>query len=217
MSEFNRFAEELKNTVQTYFDEYEKASAKVAAIKAKIEAAENDRDKFYLRGDLTEAEEKLDRVKKKNAEVIGKLKEIRSRLESAADAVYCVDPSKLDTNVIRLLESGLVKVPEFEVLADKAELEGNSTMLRVIGAAAEKEAEARKQRGDRIGAQRLNLVSQMAGEHTTGAVLRKYDEMVYATRLAVGDPESSTKERSEPNPFFFSHWNDICTDAISEF
>ena len=63
-------------------------------------------------------------------------KPIREELAADLNKSLAVDPDALDTNVMALLEAGVLTPTDFQRLSEKAG--NNATMLRVIGSFAEK-------------------------------------------------------------------------------
>ena len=222
MSEFNSFAVEVDAAIKAYFERYRSAQKRVNDLKEKLREAAKDqtREGQYnlarLQVDLNAAQEVVTAVKRENADVLQGINKTRENLKSEADKVFCADPSKIDPNVMKLFEYGILSVSEFEALSDKAVKEHNYTMLRILGAAANEAAEGHY-KNDRDAIQRLSMVSHRATEHTTGAVLRSFDQIVSAAKYAVGDPNAYSSDRSEPNEFFFDHWDEVAGAAIENF
>lgn len=222
MSQFNKYGRELDKAIKDYFERYKSAQKKVNDLKEKIKEAAKDqtREGQYnlarLQVDLNAAQEVFTAVKRENADVLQGINKTRENLKSEADKVFCADPSKIDPNVMKLFEYGILSVAEFELLADRAESERNYTMLRILGAAANEAAEGHY-KNDLDAIQRLSMVSHRATEHTTGAVLRSFDQIVSAAKYAVGDPNAYSRDRSEPNEFFFDHWDEVAGAAIESF
>lgn len=222
MSRFNSFAVEVDTAIKKYFEKYRAAQKNVADIEAKIKEAAKDTTpagqyKFQkLLIDLNAAQDAFTAIKRENADVLRDISKTRENLKSEADLVFLADPSKIDPNVMKLFEYGILSVAEFELLADKVEREGNYTMLRIIGAAANEAAEGHY-KNDRDAIQRLSMVSHRATEHTTGAVLRSFDQIVNAAKYAVGDPNAYSSDRAEPNEYFFDHWDEVAGAAIENF
>ena len=222
MSRFNLFAKEVDTAIKKYFEKYRAAQKNVADIETKIKEAAKDTTpagQYKLQKlliDLNAAQDAFTAIKRENADVLRDISKTRENLKSEADLVFLADPSKIDPNVMKLFEYGILSVAEFELLADKLESERNFTMLRILGAAANEAAEGHY-KNDRDAIQRLSMVSHRATEHTTGAVLRSFDQIVSAAKYAVGDPNAYSSDRAEPNEYFFDHWNEVVGPAIEEF
>lgn len=222
MSRFNSFAVEVDAAIKDYFEKYKSAQKKVNDLKGKIEEAAKDqtREGQYnlakLQVDLNVAQEAFTAVKRGNADVLRGINKTRENLKSEADRVFCADPSMIDPNVMKLFEYGILSVPEFEALSDKAAKEGNYTMVRLLAAAANEAAEGHF-KNDRSAVQRLSMVSERANEYSTGAVLQSFDQIASVAKMAVGDPNSYSYTRTEPNEYFFDHWDEVAGAAIESF
>lgn len=222
MTRFNSFAVEVDTAIKKYFEKYRAAQKNVADIEAKIKEAAKDTTpagQYKLQKlliDLNAAQDAFTATKRANVDVLRDISKTRENLKSEADLVFLADPSKIDPNVMKLFEYGILSVAEFELLADKAEREKNYTMLRILGAAANEAAEGHY-KNDRDAIQRLLMVSHRATEHTTGAVLRSFDQIVSAAKYAVGDPNAYSSDHAEPNEYFFDHWDEVAGAAIENF
>ncbi len=234
MTKFNSYARELDKSVKTYFSKYRSAEAKLQKINAEIEDAQQevreaeiarDDERMWLgrsrlaalQVEKRHASDDFDAIKKSNREVFDNIKEIRSRLEADCNKSFALDPDALDANFFALLNSGLVKPADFEALWSKAEKAGNITMQRLVADAAGHAAEAAHNKGDREDAKRLNAISSMGHNVTTGAMLERFDELVSVTRYAIGNPDAQDSRRSVPNEYFFDRWDEIAGGAIKDF
>lgn len=222
MSRFNSFAVEVDTAIKAYFERYRGAKAKVIDLEGKVEKAAMDHSLegqyrlAKLKVDLSAAQDAFSAVKRENKEILREINKTRANLEIEADKVFCVDPSKIDDKTMKLLEIGIMTVADFEALAVNAAAVENYTMLRILGHAADEAAEG-YYKGNRTAVQRLSVVSDLADRYTTGAVLHSFDEIVSVAKIAVGDPDAYSKERSEPNEYFFDHWDEVAGAAIEDF
>lgn len=234
MSKFNRYGKELDATVRAYFARYQAAEAKVKSYKEKIREKERELRDFHVKGDrknewsarydleglrvqLNEAEDDFSELKKSNYDALKSIREIRDRLEAAANEEFVIDPSKVDANTLTLINSGIMKAADFEVLAAKASSEKNYTMLRLLGPAASAKAEELRNNGRYEDAQRLTMVSATANQYRTESVLEQYDELVSVAKMALGDPQSISLDRAQPNPLLYGHWDELTGEAFEDF
>lgn len=222
MSRFNEYAREVDSALKAYFERFESAKAKVVDLEGKVEKAAMDHSLegqyrlAKLRVDLDAAQDAFSAVKRENKEILREINKTRANLEIEAEKAFCVNPSMIDDKTMKLLEIGIMTVADFETLAADAEAAENFTMLRILGHAADEAAEG-YYKGNRTAVQRLSVVSDLADRYTTGAVLHSFDEIVSVAKLAVGDPDAYSKERSEPNEYFFDHWDEVAGAAIEDF
>ncbi len=101
-------------------------AAKLARLKADyLEAEQAVRDARWKLPDKIEAE----------------LAAIRKELETALEAEYYADPSDIDNDTLTLLQSGILTPAEYERLFTDALEKGNYTMARLVGRAAQEQAE----------------------------------------------------------------------------
>lgn len=222
MGRFNSFAVEVDTAIKKYFERYRTAQKKVADLETSVKEAAKDTTPAgqyrlaKLRVDLDAAQDTFSAVKRENKEILREINKTRANLEIEAEKAFCVNPSMIDDKTMKLLEIGIMTVADFESLAANAEAEENFTMLRILGHAADEAAEG-YYKGNRTAVQRLSVVSDLADRYTTGAVLHSFDEIVSVAKLAVGDPDAYSKERSEPNEYFFDHWDEVAGAAIEDF
>ena len=233
MTKFNRFAKELDAAVKAYFGRYKAAENTVESLKEKIKEKEKEVRDLQVQGDkkawtarydleglkvqLNEAEDHFTEIKKSNADTLSSLREIRGRLEAAANEEFAIDPGKVDANFVTLIKSGIMNVADFESLTDRAERERNYTMLRLLGPAAESQIEDLRKNGRLQDAERLSLVATRSGQYTTTKVLEQYDALTFVAKKALGDPAAYSWEKAQPNPLFYNHWEELTGDAVESF
>ena len=90
-------------------------------------------------------------------------------------------------------------------------------MMRLIADAAGVESEAQRDKGNRAVSSQLNSIAARRENYTTTGVLRKFDELGYVAKLALGDPKSPTYTRAVPNEMFFERWDEVAGAAIESF
>ena len=234
MSQFNKYGKELEGAVKAYFEKYKAAEAKVREANEKIEAVNADIREFERTGNKSagytararlaslqvernQASDEFTEVKRANKDVHGQIGEIRSRLEAECNAAFALNPDAIDPGFFQLINSGLLKPADYESLWTKAEKAGNVTMMRLIADAAGVESEAQRDKGNRNASAQLNNISSRRDDYTTTGVLRKFDELGYVAKLALGDPKSPTYTRAVPNELFYERWDELCSEAIENF
>lgn len=234
MSQFNKYGRELDKAVKDYFESYRAAEGKVKEVDEKISEVNEDIREFMRTGNKSaeytararlaslqvernRASDEFTEVKKANKDVHGQIREIRSRLEAECNEAFALDPDAIDPGFFQLLNSGLVKPADYESLWNKAEKAGNVTMMRLIADAAGVESEAQHDKGNYKASSQLSNIVARRENYTTNGVVRKFDELSYAAKLAIGDPQSPSYTRSVPNELFFERWDDLCSEAIENF
>ena len=234
MGKFNRYARELDGAVKAYFEKYKAAESKVKEANEKIEEVNADIREFMRTGNKSaeytararlaslqvernRASDEFTEVKKANKDVHGQIREIRSRLETECNAAFALDPDAIDPGFFQLLNSGLVKPADYESLWKKAEKAGNVTMMRLIADAAGVESEAQHDKGNYKASAQLSNIASLRDDYTTSGVVRKFDELGYIAKLAIGDPQAPSYTRAVPNEMFFERWDEVAGAAIESF
>ena len=234
MSQFNKYGRELDKAVKDYFESYRAAEGKVQEVDEKISEVNEDirecmrtgnKEAEYqararlasLQVERNRASDVFSEFKKTNRDVLSQIGEIRSRLEAECNDAFALDPDAIDPGFFSLLNSGLVRPADYESLWTKAEKAGNVTMMRLIADAAGVESEAQRDKGNRAVSSQLNSIAARRENYTTNGVLRKFDELSYVAKLALGDPKSPTYTRAVPNELFYERWDELCSEAIENF
>lgn len=150
MSKFKSYAERMDAlatetrekvlNAERELSEAEEARNKLAALRgttpeylAKMAGAE---------ASLQIARAKRDDLRKILPDMIAReIKSIKAELEKAIDDAFSADPKAIDPATMTLLDSGIMRPAEYQRLLTAAIDDGNSTMARLIGAAAEKASE----------------------------------------------------------------------------
>lgn len=151
MSKYNQYARRADAVAREAFAEYGKA--KEAYQKAKdfvklhpkksnygenyeeaATVARAEADLLTARAALIQAE---DNLKAKNREFDA----IRDELEAELVSDYSAKPEDIDEKTLHLINSGILKPHEYKLLMNKAKQNGNNTMIRLIGKAAEDAAD----------------------------------------------------------------------------
>lgn len=219
MSIWRKHVKSLRKAVQSYYDEYLTAQGAVEKARLDLEEAKREeravsaknRERIYveLAAHNVKAKElilqakkdDLKRVNNKRFDLLNKSREIRENLSRALDDDFTVNPSDVDSNVLALMDSGILKANDYVKLYDEAEKSHNVTMMRLIGgkagALADKETDSATQ-------STLNNIynASISGKSNE---LQEYDGYSFIVSRATGDPES-IYGRYEGNPEMFKYF-----------
>ncbi len=147
------------------------AAAKLARLKADyLEAQQAVRDTRQKLPDKVEAE----------------LAAIRKELEAALEGEYYADPSDVNNDTLTLLQSGILTPAEYERLFTDALEKGNYTMARLIGRAAQEQAEKYSYGGseERL----LTVIAHNAKNVGGSAYLTTFDAVVDTIMRCIRNP-----------------------------
>ena len=234
MSKFNEYAQRLNQAVLDYRTEYFGAEERVKAAdqayrefkensfvpgvnfsesvtkRAKREATEN-----LLKAELDEAKSDFKRTRQNGWNVLNQCAKIRGELATALTENYYADPSQLDNNVLRLIDSGICTAQDLKKLADDASASGNHTMLRLIGEKA-KEVLGENQR--RYGVSHpdhmvLTNIIDGASKADGRNYLEQFDALSSIATYACGNPELLR----EGNPAMLTQWESLTEEAVESF
>ena len=217
MSIWRKHVKSLRRAVQSYYDEYLTAQGAVEKARLDLEEAKREeravsaknRERIYveLAAHNVKAKElilqakkdDLKRINNKRFDLLNKSKEIRAELSRELDDDFAVNPADVDSNVMTLMDSGVLKVNDYVKLYNEAEKSHNMTMMRLLGgkagALADKETDSATRRT-------LNNIytASISGKSNE---LQEYDGYAFAVSRATGDPESLYGYESNPKMFEF--------------
>lgn len=224
MSFWKNSVKELRKEVQSYYDGYQRAQAAVERAQLDLEDAQKEeqtvraknREKIYVelaahntkakRLFLQAKKDELRKFEENRFNLLRKSKEIRGELSRQLDDDFVVNPADVDANVVTLINSGVLKVADYERLYDEAEKSHNITMMRLLGKTcgdlADKETDAETRR-------MLNSIyaTSISGKQNE---LQRYDEYAFAVSRGTGDPQSVYNHRG--NPYMFEYFLDNTAD-----
>lgn len=224
MSFWKNSVKELRKEVQSYYDGYQRAQSAVERAQLDLEDAQREeqtvraknREKIYVelaahntkakRLFLQAKKDELRKFEENRFNLLRKSKEIRGELSRQLDDDFVVNPADVDANVVTLINSGVLKVADYERLYDEAEKSHNITMMRLLGKTcgdlADKETDAETRR-------MLNSIyaTSISGKQNE---LQRYDEYAFAVSRGTGDPQSVYNHRG--NPYMFEYFLDNTAD-----
>ena len=216
MSEFSKYAQQAHDIAKEIFAEYQKADAALKSaeqarrtypVPRGMATAEAAAKAARAQADYLEAEAAMKAARERFSGGRSNLMGIRNQLVNALDARYSANPDAMDANTIELLKSGIMKPAEYARLMQKAQDEGNTTMMRIIGKYAADAAEAEEsQHGyNSQTAQALRAVSYNALDNPQDATLGKFDLFV------------EVFDRCADNPFMIDAWDELTGNALESF
>lgn len=210
MSEFNDFAKKADAIIRDAFKEYrfaEKAlefatRAKDATPRRLGSGAEYEAKAARAEATYLDAKQGLQSAKRSMSAYSDRLAILRKELVEALDKAYCVNPARIDANVLELLKSGIVRPNEYARLYDEAANSDNVTMCRLIGKYAESAA---GEFGNTPEGAKLRYIANNAKKLDGRQYLQSYDGIADTFRRCVN------------NPAMISRWDELTADVINEF
>lgn len=213
MGQFNKYGREADAIAREAFREYKAAEDKYnkahEAVKLYPErggmvSADYAAKAARARADMIEAQNEYNQAIERLRSRCDDIKGVRNRLVADVADHYAADPSKMDSNTVELLRSGILKADEYKRLMNKAKADGNNTMARVIGKYAMSAADAdEKENGeDSRTARELRAVSYLGNQDSSDAVIQTFDVI----------QEAYT--RTANNPAMLDAWDELTHNAI---
>lgn len=224
MSILQKHMKSLRGEVQKFFKEYTTAKADLDRAEAVYRATAEDARGFASRNsgasleiaranaltetrrvEMEEAKKHFQTVRKARFSVLDKAKKIRQELETDVKAAFLADPEQVDNNVLRLIDSGVLRSADYEKLFNDAQAAGNTTMIRLIAAAAGNLAKT-AEGNDRV---TLNMLTHKAAGIDGRADLQAFDESVISLSFGIGDAETGRTENMDT----VAYWLDSTADG----
>ena len=212
----NEHVKRMLKLADESFGEYRAIHADVVAAKEKKRSIEGQLKKFgktpVLIGRLAECEEqlkdanaRLSHYRNKADITMRKARSIMADFEKSLDLKNTVTSGEVNYATLKLLESGILNVHDYESLFNDAERSGNRTMMRIIGDRALKASkEGLRTDSDRQALQRLNGRAKMANDNSDVRVIFEGAIESFGRRL-------NTPELIDGN----TSWNDIIIPALT--
>lgn len=215
MGNYNSYAKDAAKIMKAAIDDY---SAAVTRLKKAEEQAKTYPEKMGMvdadyvaksaraKADLLDAKAALTTARDVMHSKKSELKAIRNKLSDALDDDFSADASKLDSNTMELLKSGILKPAEYQRLLEKAENNGNYTMARMVAQYAGKAVdEAAKNYGEGSEqARALRVVSYQGNKYNGNETLGHFDALMDAY------------ERTINNPFLADKWDELTAPIVDE-
>ena len=212
----NEYVKQLLKLADESFGEYRAIRADIAEAKEEKRRIEGQIVKFgrkpVLLGRLAECEEqlknantRLSHYRNMNDITMNKARAIMADFEKSLDLKNTVTSGEVDYGVLKLLESGILNVHDYERLFADAEQSGNRTMMRIVGDRALKASkEGLRTDSDRQKLQRLNGRAKMLNDHSDA-------RLIFEGALESLGRRLSTPELIDGN----TSWSDIIIPALT--
>lgn len=214
-SAWKKSVKDLRKAVQSHYDEYMTAQGEVEKAKLDLEEAQREeriaraksRERIYIELAqhntkakqlvLQAKKDEFKRVDNKRFDLLRKSKEIREELSQQLDDDFAVNADDVDSNVMTLISSGILKAQDYEKLYDEASKAGNVTMMRILGKTAGDLAGKTTDSGERSALNGVYYAS-VSGKRDE---LQKYDEYAFAVSRGTGNPMSVNGYQGNPKMF----------------
>ena len=215
MSEFRKYAERVDALAKETREKLKQADNELARAeyaRSKTPTKKGTTAEYAAKAAQTEAWYQTAVAKRNDLRAVlsdnveTQIKSIRREMEQAVADAFAPDPAAIDPATMTLLESGILRPAEYGRLLDKAIVENNPTMARLIGAAAEKHAA-------KIAEQYGNNDRVVREYRRVEFDSRRFGGAVYLENFGV---LSETLNRCMRNPALWSHWEELTEEIIEK-
>lgn len=200
------YAKKLNTLIQDTFDLIRKNENDLAEAKDKATNVSRNKDDVSIAkaaaadAAVVEAESRIKQFRVNSYKIEQKADALLKEYENYLADEYAVKADQVDEKTIHLLNSGILSLYDYEKLYEEAEKQNNITMMRLIGAAADK-----------------------AGEAYKGVEGARYSTIAIRSRQAAGGTEKelflgivNAFKRSINNPAMIESWDEITGGVIDE-
>ena len=207
MSDFNGYARQLDETAKKAFEEYqaiERAYEEAQAKARNYPQLYPERDARYTErrlkaeNDLKEANDTYRRAQRKFNDSVRAFDPIRAELADAIADAYAADPTMINEEDVKLMQSGIMTVDDYSRMMKRAA--DNPTMQRIIAKTAAEAAKTSKDEREAVSLQTLSREVDTGSEYTD-----MFDSLV------------GVYKRCVKNPALIKEWDNLCGEAIEEF
>lgn len=216
MTKFHDYAVKVDAIARESFKEYEAAAA--AVEKARAEAKAHPQKVSYgtdyeeaakvaqAQANLINAQNALKRAQDNMRGRKIEIEKLRKELAKDLSDHYAADPSKIDSNTIELMKSGILSADEYRRLLHSAQEAGNYTMTRMIAKYAGTAAEAAGKEYGENSQQAMDFRAIAYNNNQNGS-----DE------LAKFDLMANCYSRTAENPAMIDAWTNLMGETIENF
>lgn len=207
MSKFNNYAQKLNDMAKKNFEAYqiserlyEEAQAKARRYPKVIPVRDMkyERDRLTAEQELKDAKDSYYRAQRKFNDSVRAFDHIRGELIDAITEAYAADPTMINGEDVKLMQSGIMTAEEYSGMMKRAA--DNPTMQRVIAKAAAEAAKTTKDEREALSLQSLSREVDTGSEYTD-----TFDALV------------GVYKRCVKNPALIKEWDNLCGEAIEEF
>lgn len=185
MSKFNSYVRKVDELAKKSFEAYIEAKAGLDAAESAYrtfpqrQGGIENADALRAKANLLAAQERMRQVKRDMDAGNDAVSAVRRELSVALADAFAADPSQIDTNVLTLLQSGILTVDEYGRLMDVAAKADNHTMMRVIARFARTAAdEVAKEYGQGdVTAKQLRTVAHRGSTDLATSKLQEFDAL----------------------------------------
>ena len=223
MGKYYSFARRLDTAYKDALDQFAKAWKQLMDAQEKFDEAgrwhfgetqsERELNVAKARIALTEAQVAFESDRTSIWDVFNQQRaQIKKELEAAVKEDGTANPDAVDTNGLKILESGILSADEYAAFAEK--YDNNPTMLRFVGKYAREAADTMKD--DPKARATLNSVA-MACQDGRSAPLRAWDDLSRVCDYCSGQSRKGIIARPEHILAMGAHWEDLSAEAIQNF
>lgn len=210
MSKYNVYARDLDDTMKALQAAYAEKREMLARLRnwqpGETDPVKLEAEKLHHKAELMTAEEDMKAFEKSlDSQIRGKIKALRSALESTVSREFMANPAQIDNNTMTLLNSGILSSYEYANLYNEASAKGNHTMMRIIGASAAERAKAADAAKDHNGSEAFNAIYQASKSVNGDSILAGFDKFA--------DPAT----RCIRTPAMLDQWERMTADAVENF
>jgi hypothetical protein len=215
MSQFNSYIQQVNNIAQASFEKLQKAETAFKTAEAKYNNNRRPaRGAWHadaatiakvarIEADYHEAKEAYNKLSRSLPDQTrAEVAKIRIELEKAVTDFYSADPKAIDSNVMELLRSGILKPAEYDRLFESANQANNATMCRLIAQAAETAAASAK---DDEATRQLRYVANRGRQVTGKPYMDAFDSMADAL------------DRCLLRPYLIKAWDEMTANIRENF
>ena len=193
------YSEKTREIIATAHDEFVNAETRFKDAERKH--FENPRRKGLVpaeyvataaqaEADYLTAKAEFERVKREMPKYSDQLAALRKNLVEDVESANSIDPAQLDTAVLELLKSGIMRPREYAQQLERARNDGNTVMTRIIGEYAERAAEAAEAKNGSIDpeARALRMIANKSKANEGNERLKTFDEVSTTFGRCISNP-----------------------------
>ena len=214
MGIFSEYGKRLNSIAKSAMENYKEAAqkAEIAEVRYKAESdphkdpAHNNYEQqakaARAKAEMLDAQQALRDAQQFMVKELDSVEAVGRELKAAVFERFCADGEQVNIGTLELLKSGILKSEEYIALFDRANKDGNQTMMRLIGRYAGEAAPKAPTKELEVALERLASTAQ----HTMGnEYIDTYNAFVDAY------------SRTARNPAMIDRWDEIAAGIIASF